>query len=288
MATMLYPNELVINDKNFEEIYCPEINGVKVSKGLVPRNYATNPVGSLQGIGRFDEPLIPRSDWSSMIKDMVQSESRLSDIRMKADNGKPIDSLDQGNYGYCWAHSVTASVIMCRAVNNLPYVRLSAFAIACMIKRFRDEGGWNGQAFKFFKDTGCPSVLFWPEKSVNRNLANDAEVWANAAKHKVTEGVFDLQAAIYDQKMAFDQVMTCLLRRKPVAGDFNHWGHSVSLLDPVELDSSLRLDDPNRWGIRYWNSWTNRHGFMGMGVLSGWKAIPDGSTAIEVTGASEV
>lgn len=180
--------------------------------------------------------------------------------------------------GNCWAHSPTIATMLLRAKANMPYVRLSAYAIACIIKQYRDEGGWGAHALDFISTKGVPSVEFWPEKSMART--NDKpETWANAKTHRVTEGWADISAAVYDRDLTFDQVATALLLNFPVIGDFNWWGHSICLMDLVEVERGS-------FGVRFINSWSDKWGENGEGILQGKKAIPDGATAARVTTAS--
>jgi hypothetical protein len=97
----------------------------------------------------------------------------------------------------------------------------------------------------------------------------------------------DLQPAAYDRNLSLDQLITCLLSGMACPVDYNWWGHSICAADAVEIDSSLPLSDPNRWGVRIWNSWADTYGKLGMAVLRGNKAIPDGATAISVVTATE-
>lgn len=272
---MLRADDYVIDDTNESRLE----GGMK---GLIPRNYSANPVGSYEGSVTFDAlndemPLIPWEDMPDMIADKIANKSQLSDIRDTA-YGSPFPSLDQNGQGYCWMYSGTAAVMLLRAKANMPYVRLSAHAGACIIKNYRDQGGWGAQGLDRLRSHGQPSVQFWPEKSMSR--ANDKpETWENAALHKVTEGFIDLDAAQYDRKLSFQQVLTCLLRNIPVIGDFNWWGHSVCLLDAVDVAPNKSNRDESRYGVRIINSWTDNWGTRGTGVLTGRKAIPDGATA---------
>jgi len=223
----------------------------------------------------FDPPhdlkLIPRSEWSDRIKKKTQEKSWLTDLRN-------FPALDQNGQGFCWAYSTTSCVMLLRRVMGQPDVRLSAHAIGCMVKNFRDEGGWCGLSAKFHRERGCPSVQYWPEKSMSRS--NDKpETWENAKKHIVTEEWVDLSKAVYDQNLSFDAVATCLLCNIPVAVDFNHWSHSVCAIELVETER-------NSFGLKILNSWSDQWGDKGTGILRGSKAIPDGAVALRVTGAS--
>lgn len=270
------PKPAVFDDESkgmvVDKWFSPLVDGEIKGHGYVPRDYATYPPEM------FDPPrdlqLIPRSEWSARLKEQERLKARLSDLR------GDMASLDQNGRGYCWSHSTTSAVMLLRAINNQPYIRLSAYAIACKIKNFRDEGGWCGLSAKFWKEQGCPSAQFWPEKSTSRSNDNPT-TWANAAKHKITEDWVDLTRDVYDQNLTFDQVATCLLSGIPCAVDFNWWSHSVCALDLVEVESGS-------FGLRIWNSWGDNWEDRGMGILRGSKAIPDGAVALRVTGGSTV
>lgn len=241
-----------------------------VSRGLVPRDWKTHPAETFAPL--TDLELIPRSEWSDRIKEKAAQKSRLSDLRNFA-------ALNQNPQPYCWAYSTTTAVMLLRAVNNQPPVRLSAHAIGCKVMSFQERGGWCGLSAKFHREQGCPSVELWTERSMNRN--NDrAETWANASLHKVTEDWADLTRQVYDQNMTFDQVATCLLSNIPVAVDMTWWAHSICAMDLVEVE-------PGSFGLLILNSWGDEWGERGTAILRGSKAIPDGAVALRVTGASE-
>lgn len=275
---MLRSNELIINDSNYLQHVSPVIDGEHKSRGLVPRNFAACPFGSLQSAKAFDLPLIPESEWDARYDEMVEQDGFLSSIRMRGNFGQMIPSLDQNGKGYCWAHSTTSAVLIARALANLPYVPLSAYSIACIIKNYRDEGGWCGESLDFLVKNGVASAQFWPMQSMSRSNDN-AATRANMLLHKVTEGFYDLGSPIWNQKLTFNQLMTCLFLRIPCATDFNWWGHSVCAVDPVRISRG-------NWGIRIWNSWGDSWSEKGMGVLEGSKARPDGAVAIRVAGTS--
>lgn len=267
------PGELIIDDDNWRQFVDYRVDGHEMGHGLVERDYSQHPQGCYFAAAAWapDAPTVPRSEWSARIKEMERTKSRLSDLRMIANRGKPIPSLDQNGEGFCWAYSTTSAMMMLRAVQGLPYVRLSAHAVGCKVKGFRDQGGWSAQSLDFIVRYGVPSVEAWPEKSMSRSHDNE-KTWENAARHKPTEGWVELSAPIYDRDLTFDQVMTCLLHRIPVPSDFNWWGHAVCAVDPVEVE-------PGSFGVRIWNSWRDSWGTLGMGVLRGSKAIPDNAVA---------
>ncbi len=304
-------NEEVIHEGNFKDYQRTiKVAGERKSRGLIPRDYTKRPIGCYSSAARFeavDMPLIPRSEWSERIRDMESQKSRLSDIRLTGNAGQIIISRDQDSVGFCWNHSVTSAVLLLRAVANLPYVDLSAFAIGCIIKDYQDEGGWGAEALDFVTERGIPTSEFWPQRSMSRS--NDRpETWANAKLHRVVEGWVDLQAAQYDRALTFDQVATCLLCRIPVVADFSWWSHSVCGADIVDGSSQRKktraasgklaslkvfekiwgINNPVTagFGVRIWNSWSDSWSDKGMGVLTGNQAIPDGSVAPRTTFAS--
>jgi hypothetical protein len=208
----------------------------------------------------------------------------------------------------CWAHSSVSASLLIRARDNQPYADLSAFAVACIIKGYQDEGGWGAQSLDWIIANGVPTAQYWPQQSMSRS--NDTPAMrTNAALHKISETWMDVSAQEYDRTMTFDQVATCLLLRIPVVSDFNWWSHSVCAADLVNgqseygqfrSDSGKLLLGPEfdrAWGmttdtggfaIRIWNSWSDSWSARGMGVLSGSQAIPDGACAPRVATASDV
>jgi len=261
------PAEVIINDGNFRKFLNENVDGEPVSYGCVRRDHGIQPP-PMQAV---EFPLIPRSEWSDRIKGMVATQSRLSDLRLYGNNGGVIPSLNQNGQGYCWAYSTTMAVMMMRAKANAAYVPLSAHAVACKIKNFQDEGAWGALSQEFITKNGVPPQSKWPQGSMNRAYDTD-ETWAEAKKYRITKGFVDLDRPVYDRNLSFAQVMTLLMNRIPVVADFMWWGHSVCLLDPVEIE-------PGSFGVRLINSWGDSWSDRGMGVLQGDKAVPDNATA---------
>ena len=291
---MLRDTDLIIGDDNYTKFIGNVVHDGEQKKfGLIPRDYSKHPVGSYANSFLMrdvrDVPMIAMEEWPERIKERERTGSQMSQIRLKANGqGGPIPSLDQDGYGYCWNHSTTSSLIILRMMMNLPYVRLSAFAIGSIIKNFVDEGGWGAQSMDFCvsgftrngrKYLGVPSVEFWPEKSTNRALATDDRVWQNAALHVVTEGFIDVEAAQYDRDLSAQQVGSLLLQDIPVVCDYNWWGHSVCGIDLVDVYPDRPARDIRRYGVRILNSWRDSWGELGTGVLKDSKAFPDGAVA---------
>lgn len=260
--------EIVITEKNFGAVVDPTPDH-RIT-GLIPRNFATHPVGYLACAKPFDLPLIPESEWQTRLDAQIAAKAQLSNIRNAGMNGQPIPSRDQNGRGYCWAHSSVSACLVVRAVGNQPYADLSAYAVACIIKNYRDEGGWGAESLEWIAVNGVPTSQYWPQQSVSRS--NDTpEMRANAKLHVVQEWM-DL-----DPDQMKEQLVTCLLSGIPVVSDFNWWSHSVCSVDLVSL---------NPFRTRIWNSWGDSWSDNGMGVLEGRRAIPDGAIAPRVVKAS--
>jgi len=293
----------LIGDHNWQQHVEAVVDGQTTKRGLIPRDYSVQPVGSIDGIVSFGSRIqtIPRSEWSERCRDKVKYKSRLSDIRNTGNNGQKIPSLDQNGQGYCWAYSSTACVMLARAAMGQPYVRLSAHSVACVIKGFRDEGGWGAHSAEYIQKKGVAPVSHWPEKSMSRSHNTEA-TWQEALKYRIAEGWMDLEVAAYNRRLTFEQTATGLLLNMPGVGDFNWWGHSVALMDLVDGRPNRYLTrsesgklatlaefelmwgfntESDGFGIGILNSWTDGWGESGTSTLTGSKATPNGGVVIE-------
>jgi hypothetical protein len=268
-------DESLLNPVIRDKVFCPVVGGEVKGHGLVPRDRSKYPPAMFDPPSGI--PIIPKSEWDARIAEQDREQSSLEHLRMRGSAGQMISALDQNSQGFCWAYSTTMAVMLLRAVANLPHVRLSGHAVGCMVKNFRDEGGWCGLSAKFHREKGCPSVALWPEKSMSRS--NDKpEVWANAALHKVSEDWVDLTRDVYDQNLTAAQIATCLLSGIPVAVDYNEWSHSICALRWVKVEGGS-------YAPKILNSWTDGWGDKGTGVIrASWDV--DGAVALRVTGAS--
>jgi hypothetical protein len=265
----------IIDDSTSNDVLFPKIDGHRVGHGFDPAQIEPDAFRPLFGDHPDQMKVIPKSNWSAIIKEKDAKKSSLYHRRQVAANGQQMPTLDQNGQGYCWAYSTTRCVMYLRSLSNLPYKRLSAHAIGCMVKGFQDEGGWCGLSAKFLREKGVPDVGAWPEKSMAR--ANDKpEVWENAAGNVVTEDWLDVAKHVADQNLTFDQIATCLLLDIPVALDFSWWGHSVCGIELVEVEAGS-------FGIRIDNSWSDQWEDRGSSILRGQKAVPMGAVALRVS-----
>lgn len=265
----------VIGDDTPTSAFEAVVVGHKMGRGLVERNYNEFPKGSYASAPPFDDKVMPLVPWDEVpdrIAELERTKSRLSDIYQHP-------SLDQNGQGYCWAYSGTGCVQVLREKNNQPYQRLSAHSVAWVIKNGRDQGGWGAAGLDFLRERGVQPITTWPEKSMNGREYNTSANWEVAKEYRVTEGFVDLEPAAYDRELSVHQVISCLLNYIPVIGDFNWWGHSVAMLDVLDLYPTKSKNDPRRYGTNILNSWTDRWGNKGRGILKDSKAFPNGASA---------
>ena len=253
---------MIINDQNYQAVLTAPPGR---EFGCVPRDYHAMPFGSLPFAAEWDMPIIPEAEWDDRIADQERHKSSLEHIRQ--DCG--IRSLDQDGYGYCWAFSTVKAVMLLRAAQGQPTVELSAWAVASIIKNYRNQGGWCQQSLEFLVKTGVPSLEIWPQGKVDRQY-DTAEMRADAGTRKVTEWM-DMEPRNKQQ------LASNLLRNIPTMIDLNWWGHSVC---------AFRLISRDPFRVKIDNSWTPGWGDDGCAVLEGRRAIPDGQACPRVTMAS--
>lgn len=256
----------IIDDASPDSVTKPPEFG----RGLVDRDYEKDP--PFMFAPPTDIKLIPRTEWDARIEEQEKTESSLEHLFLRSG----LTNLNQGSYGYCWAHSTTHAVMLNRLRHNLSPMTLSAFAVAATIKQGRNEGGWCGLSAEFARTRGIPSASSWPQGDANYKKYDSPEVWQNAAQNRITEDWVDLSAShYYYQKLTFDQVATCVFQNNACPVDFSWWGHSVCAVRVVKLA-------PGEYGLRILNSWAN-WGEKGFATLTGNRAVPDSALAVRAT-----
>jgi hypothetical protein len=208
---------------------------------------------------------IPRSRWHDLIN--AGQGTFLSDLV----KNRGIRAKDQNGLGYCWVYGSTRAVEVERAIAGLPFLDLAPESVGGPCTNWRNEGGYASEAFDQLQNHGaCESSFLDAPHSlhVNRWKAGWQE---NAKLHEAVDW-YEIGAG---DSNIFDEVITCLLNRIPVAAGLDWWGHLVCFLDPVILpDGSVGVLFQNSWGV----DWPSP-GANGLACLTEDRATPDGAAA---------
>lgn len=235
------------------------------STGLKARNWEEKPLGTF--CQPLDIPLIPRSEWKDRIEEQEKTQSRLVDL-LDVMN-VPVKNQQQTNY--CWINAPVFCLEVIRAVQGQKYIELSPASVGAKIKNFKNVGGWGTEGLQYLVDHGAVPASLWPCNAIDRKYDTKAAD-AERPKYQVDEW-YELR------RRSFDQLMTCLLLRIPVAIGLNWWGHEVTALSPVVLSGR------DNFGAIIGNSWGVDWGDRGRAVLTEAKATPDDAVAPRVAGA---
>lgn len=239
-----------------------------MGRGIVARS---TPRGSLACASAAPIDLIPREQWPDLIAEMEREESRISDLAKYAG----FKAYNQSYHSLCHSASLTGGLVLSRIAAGQPYVRLAPASLAGPTTGYQDVGWEIGGALHTATVRGCCSTEFLGEFELNRSKNESPEATANAALHRAYEA-FDLDP--YN----FDQIGTCLLRRKPVIVclmRFPGGAHSVLFTDLLCVKG--------RFGVRFLNSWDVTYGDDGYGTLDEQSARPDEAYIVGHTGVSD-
>ena len=179
---------------------------------------------------------------------------------------------DQNGLGYCWVYGSTRAVEVQRAVQGLATLDLSPESVGGPCTHWRNQGGYASEAFEQLQNFGaCESSFMDAPHSLHPNCWKPG--WqANAA---AARGGRLVRHPERRRRAIFDEVITCLLNRVPVAAGLDWWGHLVCFLDPIILpDGSVGVLFQNSWGV----DWPTP-GANGLACLTESRATPDGAAA---------
>lgn len=229
-------------------------------RGLTQRDFSAEPVGTR--CAAFNLPLTPRDEWGDRIAEFDRERMWPSDVR--ADHN--IESTNQGQSNFCWAHSTTTAVMLSRAMQGEAPVRLSATSMACRIKRFQNVGGNCTESLACAIEHGICTLSDWPEGPAGiRREFDTPDAWETAKRFAVTDWL-DFEPG------NIDQVVTAMLSGLVLAGDFDWWQHSVSLVRLRLSKSGIKSRTPVE--VRILNSWRDSWGERGEKWLDAGQSIP--------------
>jgi hypothetical protein len=273
------PLHLVIGDHNYRQ-YAPSARDGREHSGYL--GWERPGVPHIFEAGQPVANQIPRAQWPTLIQ--AGYGNWLSDM-LKAQN---VPAKDQDGLGYCWVYGSTRAVETKRIVMGLPHVDLSPESVGGPCTGWRNQGGYATEAFNQIEQAGiCESSFMDAPNSLHPSRWKTG--WQDNAKlHEAAQW--------YEIGTSFDDVITCLLNRLPVAAGLDWWGHLVCFLDPVmfingkqytggAFDSSAKIT----FGVIFQNSWGHdwpTQGANGYSVLTESKATPDGAASPLIVTAS--
>jgi hypothetical protein len=258
---MVFPY-LIISDANYRQFRGTD-PGLPFSTGYKGWQRPGQPHGfaGKRPLGRT----VPRSEWHDRIT--AGQGTFLSDLIAS----RGIRAKDQNGLGYCWVYGSTRAVEAARAVAGMPFLNLSPESVGGPCTNWRNEGGYASEAFDQLQNHGaCESRFMDAPHSLHVNRWQSG--WQeNAQCHEAVDW-YELDGG---DGNIFDEVITCLLNRIPVAAGLGWWGHLVCFLDPVILpDGNVGVLFQNSWGV----DWPTP-GANGLACLTEDRATPDGAAA---------
>ncbi len=262
--SLLYPNELILDDSVAEQ-------------AVIPAGFSTGYRGMFRSAASAadtaesfpSELLIPESEFEPRIREMEEQKSRLSDLI----NAAGLPCKDQGSTNYCWINAPTHCVEILRVVANQPMVILSPASGGGPITRFRNVGGWGEDGLQWIAEHGLNTVQEWPANAIDKRLYTAANK-ESALAHRVTEWW-----RLRPRNM--QELISCLLRRIPVACGYNWQGHETTAVDAVFVNGKVGTRNRNSWSM----DWPSQGG-GGWYILQGNKMHADDAVAPRVTVAS--
>ena len=224
--------------------------------------------------------LVPRTQWTSRIEAGAEYGTFLSDLVKQ----RGIKAKDQGSLGYCWVYGSTRAAELWRILGGQAWLELSPESVGGPCTHWRNRGGYASEAFDQLENFGACETSY-----MDRPWSLQPRLWKpgwqkNALTHEVPDW-YDIET---DDKLpagatCFDEVISCLLNRIPVAAGLDWWGHLVCFLDPILLPpgtAPANTPDGSTVGVLAINSWGvdwPTPGANGLFCLTEDLATPDGA-----------
>lgn len=265
---LLLPNTPVITDDNWKEYARPVDETGTSSTGYMhkPEDFEAACASAFPS-----ELLIPESDWPAMYEEMVAKKRLLSYIAADAVRTRRARWLNQHPTNYCWCYAVVHAMMVLKLWQNDPWQQLVPESVACLVKNFRNIGGWGSQALDYIVEHGVANEDHWPRPSAMDAIKNGRAYVessrANAATNKVTA---------WWRITNFQEKMSCLLRMIPVPSGYLRIGHEMCSIDPYR-------DKSGRWGCVDLDSYASKSGMFNTSLLIGQQMIGEDMVAPAVT-----
>ena len=237
-----------LDDSNIQHWVKPTIindDGQEQSAtGYIPRDYDKQPLGSITATSAFPSHLIlDDQQIKERIEQLERTGTDLVSLLKAACDAKKFICLNQNPTNYCWCYAVTHAVMIARFLANEPFVRLSPYSVACIVKNFQNNGGWGGEANEQMVKEGVADEKYWPmeqpgmpnRSEANMNAIRNGRQYLqssreNAGFHKATE-FWELQPSNAREKLS------CLCIPLPVASGYNAIGHERCTIKATVLSN---------------------------------------------------
>lgn len=201
--------------------------------------------------------------------DEQQFDGYVFNLEVEGDHSYVAEGVGVHN---CWCYGVTHAVMIVRMMANHPFERLSPYSAACIIKNFKNVGGWGSQALTQIVKEGLATEFYWPMEtpSMSQSECEAANMRAisqgrqylessrvDAAKHKVEE-FYDIPDRDWLGKMS------CIAHRFPVSCGYNWMGHQMCTVGGEVLPSGeivcIEMDHYGKAGVPNYRTFTQSRG----------------------------
>jgi len=272
---------IVIDDRNFKDHVKLILPDGMSETGFVPRDRTQQPFCA---VGRAvpQDLLYDRKQLKEIFEEQQRKGTSLKQI---IDSWNFRGWLKQYNTNYCWCYAVVHAIMIIMGLSGRKIQRLSPYSMACIIKNFRNNGGWGTQALERAISHGCATEDTWPMEKpgmsdaechrANMNAINNGRQYVAAAaeeaeKVKVTDW-YDLRPRNMIEKLSM------IARRIPVPSGYNWMGHEMCSIEGiVYANGDIGCGDMDNYGSG---------GNYNYRALSGSRGSPDDACAPVVTPA---
>lgn len=222
------------------------------SKGYIPRDYDTDPLGGSVYAARFSMPLIDPATIKERIAEKTANKSWIKDVIQRA-GMKP---KNQNPFGWCHAAGLVQAAQINYLLAGFPFMELSIASVAGPVTGWRDVGANIFSDLKVAKELGIAETkVFVDVPRTKQGYADPAsakraytdEVKQNALKHRVNAEDLDTHNQL--------ELITCCLENITTVLGITDWSHCTT--GPVKLHWVEKSSDPiknvvleplNNWG----------------------------------------
>jgi len=243
----------VMDDSNYRQFAMPmsstDDGHIQSLSGYIPRDFDAEPIGSGVGAVLADEDVLrmypDEKVWRERFEELERKGLDIPTVLKKSFLAGIWRGLNQDPTNYCWTYGTVHAYMVERLLMGEPFVRMSPYSVACIVKNFSNIGGWGSQALQQMVKEGVASEEFWPQekpgmssserRTANMNAIRNGRQYlagsrANAAMHKIIE-YNDLPSRSIAHKMAY------LCVPHPIASGYNRIGHERCTVAGVVLSN---------------------------------------------------